>query len=182
MEPHLFLLVPLLMSKKRPQTLGGLRGNANKCEGKALAVIIQRSSKHIKANLLCVCVRKVNAPCAWGDADSPMGMCAEDPIRGEDRWKCHSEAEKVNKMSSKSLKVVFHYTQLSYTYTFYYLQGSGMSQWSHTQLLHLEIIAGSGWPCWAPLKMDPIQGVISFGNVARRISYQRMSFCSKERI
>lgn len=61
MEPHLFLLVLLLMFKERSQTLGGLRGNANKCEGKALAVIIQRSSKHIKANVPCV--RKVNAAC-----------------------------------------------------------------------------------------------------------------------
>lgn len=42
------------MFKERPQTLGGLRENANKCEGKAVAVIIQRSCKHIKANVLRV--------------------------------------------------------------------------------------------------------------------------------
>lgn len=77
------------MFKERPQTLGGLRGNANKCEGKAPAVIIQRGGKHIKANVqcvyMCVCVRKVNASRVRGDADTPMGTCAEDPIRGEDR-------------------------------------------------------------------------------------------------
>lgn len=44
------------MFKERPHTLGELRGNANKCEGKAPAVIIQRGSKHIKANVQCVCV------------------------------------------------------------------------------------------------------------------------------
>lgn len=61
------------------------------------------------------CVRKVNVLRMWGDADAPMGLCAEDPIREEDRWKCHSEAGEVNKTGPKNPEVLFHFTYLSYT-------------------------------------------------------------------
>lgn len=59
--------------------------------------------------------------------------------------------------------------------------GSGMSQWSPTPLLYLEIIAWCSWRGCAPPKMDPIQGVISFGNMATAILYQRVSLSSKEK-
>lgn len=57
--------------------------------------------------------------------------------------------------------------------------GSGMSQWNPTPLLYLEIIARCRWPCCAPLKIDPIWGVISLGDVASTILYQRVSLSCK---
>lgn len=81
MEPRLFLPVLLLMCKEQPQTLGGLRGNANKCEGKAPAVIIQRCSKHIKANVLCA--GKVNVACVHEEMQILRWECVQRIQLGE---------------------------------------------------------------------------------------------------
>ena len=118
-------------------------------------------------------MRKVEALRVWGDADPPMGMCAEDPIRGEDRWKCHSEAKEVNKKArgvQKRFIFLFHSAVVLLDF-FHLCMGRG----SHSGATLLLYAADHSVQHW---KINPIQYCYYYSIGCNSLAtYQQVSLC-----